>query len=461
VREWVRLMKDLQGRVKHCILVECSPAVVNQLNMVVDFAAGAHVKSVQLPYACQRCELDKMVTVDVDAQRAELLAGTLPQVPCPQCKNPMVFDDLPGSYLAFLRDSAATEPGSPMARFIASFEQAAPKLGDLDALPGQNQVAAVPAAPAPAPAPVIDPTVMPPDMRPAGGGMKWAALAVVALVVVGGGFYMFGRSQGGGDTVNGSGTGNGNDGPIGQRPPGPPPPPPVQGPRAMTTEEGLELQSMLNNQRFTEALEFIEKHKTVWLEDSVAKATSLVQTSRTDTVQKLLMQAQIETQENRAQKASETLGLAIALGGETDQALFRQISLERRIGNCPAVLATADAIAQKYPESPYLKQAGDYKKACLAPPAISTGELKRAMAARKADIEGCLKAGLGPDQARSTIDVAWTVSTTGSVTAASCTTPAFNKSTLCQCLTQQVKLLRFSEKPGVQARRGAYTFTPG
>src|SRR5262245_2685653 len=155
VREWVRLMKDLQGRVKHCILVECSPAVVNQLNVVVDFAAGAHVKSVQLPYACQRCELDKMVTVDVDAQRAELLAGTLPQVPCPQCKNPMVFDDLPGSYLAFLRDAASPEAGSPMARFISSFEQAAPKLGDGEALPSAV------AAPAPASrpsTPSVDPT---------------------------------------------------------------------------------------------------------------------------------------------------------------------------------------------------------------------------------------------------------------------------------------------------------------
>src|SRR3954469_10513895 len=178
VREWVRLMKDLQGRVKHCILVECSPAVVSQLNVVVDFAAGAHVKSVQLPYACQNCELDKLVTVDVDAQRSELLAGTLPQVSCPQCKNPMVFDDLPGSYLAFLRDAMAPESGSPMARFIASFEQAAPKLGDVDSLPPAG-ASPVPAA-APPPPPALDPTVLPPGMAAAGGGMKWAALAVVA-----------------------------------------------------------------------------------------------------------------------------------------------------------------------------------------------------------------------------------------------------------------------------------------
>src|SRR5688572_16747625 len=128
VREWVRLMKDLQGRVKHCILVECSPAVVNQLNMVVDFAAGAHVKSVQLPYACPDDEIDQLVVADVDAQREPLLAGRLPQVPCPRCNKPMVFDDLPNSYLAFLRDAAPAEPGSAMAAFIASFEQAAPKL---------------------------------------------------------------------------------------------------------------------------------------------------------------------------------------------------------------------------------------------------------------------------------------------------------------------------------------------
>src|SRR4029077_8866892 len=64
VREWVNMMRALKGRVRHALLVECSPAVVNQLNVVVDFTAGAHVKSFHLPFVCPKCQRDRAFTVD-------------------------------------------------------------------------------------------------------------------------------------------------------------------------------------------------------------------------------------------------------------------------------------------------------------------------------------------------------------------------------------------------------------
>jgi hypothetical protein len=229
----------------------------------------------------------------------------------------------------------------------------------------------------------------------------------------------------------------------------------------MTAEEGLKLQTMLNAQRFPDAEAYITKLEPVWLEESTNNAKASLQVSRSDAVQKLMVQVQVLTSENKLDQALDALDLAIALGGETDQALFLRLKTARRAGNCPAVIAAADALVQQYPDSSLAKQAVTYKKPCLASPAIGPIELKRAIAARKADIDGCLKTPLSPDHVGTTIDVAWTVSTTGTVTAASCTTPALAKSPLCECLTQQVKQLRFSEKPGVQARRGAFTFTPG
>jgi hypothetical protein len=140
--------------------------------------------------------------------------------------------------------------------------------------------------------------------------------------------------------------------------------------------------------------------------------------------------------------------------------LYERSRTFRKAGNCPGVLATVEALAQQFPTSMFLKQANDYKRGCLAQPAIGPKEVQHAIKVRQADIDGCLKTPLGPDHAGSTIDVAWTVTTTGSVTWASCTTSVMAKSPLCDCLTQQVKQLRFSEKPGTQARRALFTFTP-
>jgi len=448
VREWVRLMKDLQGRVKHCILVECSPAVVNQLNVVVDFAAGAHVKSVQLPYACQNCELDKLVTVDVDAQRSELLAGTLPQVSCPQCKNPMVFDDLPGSYLAFLRDAVAPEGGSPMARFIASFEQAAPKLGDVDALPAAGASPA-PAAAVPPPAPALDPTVPPPGMAGAGGGMKWAAAVVVALVVVGGGLYAWNRSRA-----------------VVVTPPPPPPgptttvvdttpKPPVK--RKMDGEESLKLQQLLSAKDFTAAEQFINKQEPVWLEETVNSTRSTLQGARSSAANEEIGLAQESTKKGQFQDAAYHLKLAQSYAASmTDKILIASAENARRSGDCPGVLAHVEALTQQFPTSVFLKQANDYKRRCMAQPAISAQELGRALKGRQADIDACLKpAGEG---AGGEVELVWTVSTNGSVTFASCLTPAA-KENVCSCLTDTVKRLRFTEKPGVTARRATFKFS--
>src|SRR5262245_26955426 len=431
VREWVRLMKDLQGRVKHCILVECSPAVVNQLNVVVDFAAGAHVKSVQLPYACQSCELDKMVTVDVDAQRAELLAGQLPQVPCPQCHNPMVFDDLPSSYLAFLRDAAAPEPGSPMAKFISSFEQAAPALADSDGPPSRPGASAPPVPRGPPP---VDPTVPPPGMASAGmpAGAKWAAAAALVILLAGGGYMAFGKRPEPVVPPPPPPTGNG----TAEVPKGPPPK------RSMAAEESLEMQTMLSAERFSDAEAFISKHESVWLEDSTKKATELVKGARATSCEKYMQQAQVLLKDRKGKQALEALATATAICGESDRSTYNQIVAERTNGNCPEVIRLADTILERYPDSTYLKQSNDFKKACQRAPAISVSEMKRALAAYQSDIDRCLSAPRPPDQAGNSIDLAWTVDPTGAVTQASCTTPSLAKSPLCACLTEQVRRMR-------------------
>jgi hypothetical protein len=440
VREWVRLMKDLKGRVKNCLLVECSPAVVNQLNMVVDFAAGAHVKSIQLPYVCQDDELDQLHVVDVDAQREALLAGRLPQVPCPRCKKPMIFDDLPGSYLAFLREAAAPEAGSAMAAFIKSFEQAAPKLdAGADAARPTGALASSPPTPA-AGTPAAG------AATGASGGssaMRWGVAAAAVALLAAGGYAV-----------------------MNMRTPPPPPPPPPSDPvvekpappprRSITPEEGVEFNTLITSERFPEAEGWVAAREQVLTEDSQKTLKGLVQRSRADAMERHLQRATELSRKGKHQEGREELELAIAAGGESDRVLSQQIAQERKAGNCPAVIASAEAMAARYPTSTYSKSAADAKRACLALQRIQPAEMRRAMAAIQAELDGCLTA--RGEGATNPIELAWTVAPSGMPNQIKCTTPSLATSPLCQCLTEQVRRLRFSEKNGTQVRLASHVF---
>jgi hypothetical protein len=375
----------------------------------------------------------------------------------------MVFDDLPSSYLAFLRDAAAPDPTSPMAKFIAAFEQAAPKLEGGETLPRATDVAQGRAHAPPPPA--LDPTVPPPGG--AGTGMSPAAryglIAAVVLVVAAVGWTVATRRNGGGEEVDpGRKVVDRNPGPT----PGPGPtnpetvqkPPPTPEKRPLTAEDGVQLNALLNNERFTEAEVFVKGLEPVLLEDSYKTVLQQVRDARTRAVEKYILEALRYMTQNKLQEARDSLDQAIAAGGETEAVLKVKIQLERKSGNCPAVLAAIGALEKGFPTSPFIKQANESKRACQARPPISNAELQRAMSAVKDEVEGCLKAERPPEIAQlTTFDLAWTVTPGGAATQVTCTTPALTKTVLCQCLTEQVRRLRFQEKAGTQ-RRAQYTF---
>ncbi len=100
VREWIRMMDALRAQGRAITLERCSVAVVNQMNMIVNFRGDARVASVQLPYLCPRCDEEFVVA-------CELGGASVPEVrdavPCPRCGEAAEFDDLVEAYLAFAR----------------------------------------------------------------------------------------------------------------------------------------------------------------------------------------------------------------------------------------------------------------------------------------------------------------------------------------------------------------------
>src|SRR5687767_733080 len=100
VRDWVNWLSKLETNGARSVLVECSPAIVAQINLVNNFTGSGVVKSFYVPYFCPECDEEKVLLVEA----ADM--GPPPHEPptcrCDECDLVMDFDDMPDSYFAFL-----------------------------------------------------------------------------------------------------------------------------------------------------------------------------------------------------------------------------------------------------------------------------------------------------------------------------------------------------------------------
>ena len=100
VRDWVNWLSRVEGNQTGVVLVECSPAIVAQINLVNNFTGNGVVKSFYVPYFCPECDEEKVLLVEA----ADMGPGPHepPTCRCDECDLVMDFDDMPDSYFAFL-----------------------------------------------------------------------------------------------------------------------------------------------------------------------------------------------------------------------------------------------------------------------------------------------------------------------------------------------------------------------
>lgn len=100
VRDWVNWLSKLENNGTRSVLVECSPSIVAQINLVNNFTGNGVVKSFYVPYFCPECDEEKVLLVEA----ADM--GAAPHEPptcrCDECDLVMDFDDMAESYFAFL-----------------------------------------------------------------------------------------------------------------------------------------------------------------------------------------------------------------------------------------------------------------------------------------------------------------------------------------------------------------------
>jgi anti-anti-sigma regulatory factor/DNA-directed RNA polymerase subunit RPC12/RpoP len=100
VKSWIRFFSDLKLAKVNFQFIECSPPVVEQINMIMNFTAGGSVASIYLPFYCAKCSKSFYSLISIDKLRT--IYKNLPAPACPQCGSATEFDDIEDEYFGFL-----------------------------------------------------------------------------------------------------------------------------------------------------------------------------------------------------------------------------------------------------------------------------------------------------------------------------------------------------------------------
>lgn len=119
VRDWVTWLVQLSGKACNLFFLECSPAIMTQVNLVDNFLNKGQIVTFYAPYFCSSCEADKMLLINVD-QALKSESYQAPVCRCDQCDHTMEFDDIESSYFAFL---AATKPPQMTPKLIEQVKE--------------------------------------------------------------------------------------------------------------------------------------------------------------------------------------------------------------------------------------------------------------------------------------------------------------------------------------------------
>jgi hypothetical protein len=149
VRDWISWIARLEQQGIPLSFAGCTPPMVSQINLVSNFTGNGVILSLYLPYFCPKCDDDKRVLVE--AEHLEPPPADPPLQRCEECDGIMDFDELPGSYLSFLKDPRKLGRGSKI-----SMAAVAPS-PRMSGLPGPADRTAVLPSNGAAPPPAADP----------------------------------------------------------------------------------------------------------------------------------------------------------------------------------------------------------------------------------------------------------------------------------------------------------------
>jgi anti-anti-sigma regulatory factor/DNA-directed RNA polymerase subunit RPC12/RpoP len=100
VKAWIKYFQTCQAKGTKLRFIECSTAIVEQINLISNFTCGGVVESIFVPFSCTSCKSEFVGLFKTDDLKK--LEMNLPDLKCPKCANKAVFDDIPEEYFGFL-----------------------------------------------------------------------------------------------------------------------------------------------------------------------------------------------------------------------------------------------------------------------------------------------------------------------------------------------------------------------
>lgn len=100
VKAWIKYFQICKQKGAKIRFVECSTAIVEQINLISNFTCDGIVESIFVPFSCTNCKSELVgLFKTVDLKKMEL---KLPNLKCSKCGNNAVFDDIPEEFFSFL-----------------------------------------------------------------------------------------------------------------------------------------------------------------------------------------------------------------------------------------------------------------------------------------------------------------------------------------------------------------------
>jgi len=100
VKAWIKYFQGAQAKGTKLKFMECSTAIVEQINLISNFTCGGQVESIFVPFSCVNCKSELVGLFKTeDLKKLQL---QLPDLKCTKCGNKAVFDDIPEEYFGFL-----------------------------------------------------------------------------------------------------------------------------------------------------------------------------------------------------------------------------------------------------------------------------------------------------------------------------------------------------------------------
>ena len=100
VKAWIKYFQTCLASGTKLSFVECSTAIVEQINLISNFTCGGVVESIYVPFSCTTCKSELVglfKTSDLKTMQFQV-----PELKCTKCAGVATFDDIPEEYFGFL-----------------------------------------------------------------------------------------------------------------------------------------------------------------------------------------------------------------------------------------------------------------------------------------------------------------------------------------------------------------------